>query len=78
MEFSSGVCGMCLNLEVDNVSVSIFSNNCLIKEGDTVKCTSQIVDLPIGPGLLGHVVNTLGNSIDGKGPIEATEHCHPP
>ena len=75
VEFSSGVCGMYLNLEVDNVSVSIFSNDHLIKEGDTVKCTSQIVDLPVGPGLLGHVVDALGNLINGKGPIKAIECC---
>ncbi|KIM59002.1 hypothetical protein SCLCIDRAFT_1188269 [Scleroderma citrinum Foug A] len=73
MEFSSGVRGMCLNFKADNVGVSIFGNSCLIKEGDTVKCTGQIVDVPIGPGLLGHVVNALGNLIDGKGPIEAIE-----
>ena len=60
VEFSSGVHGMCLNLEADNVSVSIFGSDCLIKEGDTVKRTSQIVDIPIGPGLLGHVVDALG------------------
>ena len=56
---------MCPNLEADNVSVSIFSNDHLIKEGDTVKHTGQIVDIPIGPGLLGHVVNVLGDLIDG-------------
>ena len=69
VEFSSGVCGVCLNLEVDNIGVFIFGNDCLIKEGDTVKHTSQIVDLPIGPGLLGHIV-ALGNLINGKGPIK--------
>ena len=76
VEFSSGVRGMCLNLEVDNIGVSIFSNDCLIKEGDTVKLTSQIVDIPVGPGLLGCVVDALpGNPINGKGPIEASERC---
>ena len=75
VEFSSGICGMCLNLEADNVGVSIFSNDHLIKEGDTVKYTGQIVDIPVGPGLLGHVVNALGNPIDSKGPIEAIKHC---
>ncbi|KIM64048.1 hypothetical protein SCLCIDRAFT_23896 [Scleroderma citrinum Foug A] len=74
VEFSSGVRGMCLNLEADNVSVSIFGNSRLIKEGDTVKRTGQIVDVPVGPGLLGHVVDALGNPIDGKGPIEVIEH----
>ena len=51
VEFSSGVCGMCLNLEADNIGVSIFSNECLIKGGNTMKCTSQIVNAPIGPRL---------------------------
>ena len=64
---------MCLNLEADNVGVSIFGSDRLVKEGDTVKCTHQIVDVPIGPGLLGRVVDALGNPIDGKGPIEAVE-----
>jgi len=73
VEFSSGVRGMCLNLEADNVGVSIFGNDRLIKEGDTVKRTGQIVDVPVGPGLLGRVVDALGNPIDGKGPIQAAE-----
>ena len=73
MEFSSGVRGMCLNLEADNVGVSIFGNDRLIKEGDTVKRTGQIVDVPVGPALLGRVVDALGNPIDGKGPIQAAE-----
>lgn len=64
---------MCLNLEADNVGVSIFGNDRLIKEGDTVKRTGQIVDVPVGPGLLGRVVDALGNPIDGKGPIDAAE-----
>ncbi|KAH9935067.1 ATP synthase F1 alpha subunit [Amylocystis lapponica] len=73
VEFSSGVRGMCLNLEADNVGVSIFGNDRLIKEGDTVKRTGQIVDVPVGPELLGRVVDALGNPIDGKGPIKSTE-----
>jgi len=73
VEFSSGIRGMCLNLEADNVGVSIFGNDRLIKEGDTVKRTGQIVDVPVGPKLLGRVVNALGDPIDGKGPIEAAE-----
>ncbi|KAF9054469.1 P-loop containing nucleoside triphosphate hydrolase protein [Panaeolus papilionaceus] len=73
VEFSSGVRGMCLNLEADNVGVSIFGNDRLIKEGDTVKRTGQIVDVPVGPGLLGRVVDALGDPIDGKGPIQAAE-----
>jgi F-type H+-transporting ATPase subunit alpha len=60
-------------LEADNVDVSIFGNDRLIKEGDTVKRTGQIVDVPVGPELLGRVVDALGNPIDGKGPINATE-----
>ena len=75
VEFSSGVCGMCLNLEADNVGVSIFGNGHLTKEGDTVKPTSEIVDVPVGPGLLSHVVDALGNPINGKGPIEAIQRC---
>ncbi|CAD6930538.1 unnamed protein product [Tilletia controversa] len=73
VEFSSGVRGMCLNLEADNVGVSIFGSDRLIREGDTVKRTGQIVDVPVGPNLLGRVVDALGNPIDGKGPIEAAE-----
>ena len=60
---------MCLNLEVDNVSVSIFSNDRLIKEGDTVKCTGQIIDVPVGPRLLGRVVDTLGNPLTTRAPL---------
>ncbi|KAJ7243980.1 mitochondrial ATP synthase alpha subunit precursor [Mycena rebaudengoi] len=64
VEFPSGVRGMCLNLEADNVGVSIFGNDRLIKESDTVKRTGQIVDVPVSPGLLGRVVNALGDPID--------------
>jgi F-type H+-transporting ATPase subunit alpha len=73
VEFSSGVRGMCLNLEADNVGVTIFGSDRLIKEGDTVKRTGQIVDVPVGPELLGRVVDALGNPIDGKGPIASKE-----
>jgi len=73
VEFSSGVRGMCLNLEADNVGVTVFGNDRLIKEGDTVKRTGQIVDVPVGEGLLGRVVDALGNPIDGKGPLKTTE-----
>ncbi|KAK9768451.1 Alpha subunit of the F1 sector of mitochondrial F1F0 ATP synthase [Basidiobolus ranarum] len=69
VEFSSGVQGMALNLEPDNVGIVIFGNDRLIKEGDTVKRTGNIVDVPTGEGLLGRVVDALGNPIDGKGPI---------
>jgi len=70
VEFSSGLKGMALNLEPDNVGVVVFGNDKLIKEGDVVKRTGAIVDVPVGAGLLGRVVDALGNAIDGKGPIE--------
>ncbi|MEZ5921450.1 MAG: F0F1 ATP synthase subunit alpha [Parvularculaceae bacterium] len=73
VEFANGVKGMALNLEQDNVGVVIFGEDREIKEGDTVKRTQTIVDVPVGKGLLGRVVDPLGNPIDGKGPIEAAE-----
>ncbi|MEM8626231.1 MAG: F0F1 ATP synthase subunit alpha, partial [Pseudomonadota bacterium] len=73
VEFPGGIMGMALNLEEDNVGVVIFGSDRDIKEGDTVKRTSSIVDVPAGKGLLGRVVDALGNPIDGKGPIEATD-----
>ncbi len=73
VEFPGGIKGMALNLETDNVGVVIFGNDRSIKEGDVVKRTGAIVDTPVGPGLLGRVVDGLGNPIDGKGPIEHTE-----
>jgi len=73
VEFPNGIKGMALNLESDNVGVVIFGSDQYIKEGDTVKRTSSIVDVPVGKGLLSRVVDTLGNPIDGKGPIEAPE-----
>ncbi len=73
VEFANGVKGMALNLESDNVGVVIFGEDREIKEGDTVKRTKAIVDVPVGKGLLGRVVDPLGNPIDGKGPIEAAE-----
>ena len=69
VEFPGGVKGMALNLETDNVGVVIFGSDSGIKEGDTVKRTGAIVDVPVGDGLLGRVVDALGNPIDGKGPI---------
>nr|BAE40868.1 unnamed protein product [Mus musculus] len=69
VEFSSGLKGMSLNLEPDNVGVVVFGNDKLIKEGDVVKRTGAIVDVPVGEELLGRVVDALGNAIDGKGPI---------
>ena len=73
VEFPGGIMGMALNLENDNVGVVIFGSDRDIKEGDTVKRTNSIVDVPIGNGLLGRVVDGLGNPIDGKGPIDSTE-----
>merc|ERR1711981_632628 len=69
VEFSSGLKGMALNLEPDNVGVVVFGNDKLIKEGDVVKRTGAIVDVPVGSELLGRVVDALGNPIDGAGPI---------
>ncbi|KKC33437.1 F0F1 ATP synthase subunit alpha [Devosia psychrophila] len=73
VEFPGGIKGMALNLETDNVGVVIFGNDRSIKEGDVVKRTGSIVDTPVGMGLLGRVVDGLGNPIDGKGPIVHTE-----
>ncbi len=73
VEFPGGIKGMALNLETDNVGIVIFGGDRDIKEGDTVKRTGAIVDVPVGRGLLGRVVDGLGNPIDGKGPIEETE-----
>ncbi|HMA50956.1 MAG TPA: F0F1 ATP synthase subunit alpha [Magnetospirillaceae bacterium] len=70
VEFDSGIKGMALNLETDNVGVVIFGDDRGIKEGDTVKRTGAIVEVPVGKGLLGRVVDALGNPIDGKGPIK--------
>ncbi|WP_420722628.1 F0F1 ATP synthase subunit alpha [Hwanghaeella sp. LZ110] len=75
VEFPGGVKGMALNLETDNVGVVIFGSDRAIKEGDTVKRTGSIVDVPVGKGLLGRVVDGLGNPIDGKGPIDSTERA---
>jgi F-type H+-transporting ATPase subunit alpha len=73
VEFPGGIKGMALNLETDNVGIVIFGSDSQIREGDTVKRTGTIVDVPVGKGLLGRVVDGLGNPIDGKGPIVATE-----
>jgi F-type H+/Na+-transporting ATPase subunit alpha len=73
VEFPNGIRGMALNLEVDNVGVVIFGSDRDIKEGDTVKRTGAIVEVPVGKELLGRVVDGLGNPIDGKGPIKAKE-----
>src|SRR6202795_5037379 len=69
VEFPNGMKGMALNLEMDNVGVVIFGEDSGIREGDTVKRTGAIVDVPVGRGLLGRVVDGLGNPIDGKGAI---------
>ncbi len=73
VEFSSGLKGLALNLEVDNVGIVIFGNDRLVKEGDVVKRTREIVDVPVGKELLGRVVDPLGTPIDGKGPLDAKE-----
>jgi F-type H+-transporting ATPase subunit alpha len=75
VEFENGVRGMALNLESDNVGIVIFGGDRDIKEGQTVKRTGAIVDVPIGKGLLGRVVDALGNPIDGKGPIHAEKRA---
>ena len=75
VEFPGGIQGMALNLESDNVGVVIFGNDRGIKEGDTVKRTGAIVDVPVGKELLGRVVDGLGNPIDGKGPIKSKQRA---
>src|SRR5260370_16441081 len=75
VEFANGVRGMALNLEIDNVGIVIFGNDREIKEGQTVKRTRAIVDVPVGKSLLGRVVDALGNPIDGKGPIKADKRA---
>ena len=73
LEFPHGIRGMVLNLEEDNVGVALLGNFELIKEGDLVKRTGTIASVPAGKGVLGRVVNALGQPVDGKGPIEAAE-----
>ena len=75
VEFENGVRGMALNLETDNVGIVIFGADREIKEGQTVKRTRAIVDVPVGKGLLGRVVDALGNPIDGKGPIQSDKRA---
>ncbi len=74
LEFPGNIMGMVLNLEADNVGAAILGEDIHIKEGDTVKRTNRIVQVPVGKALLGRVVNAIGQPIDGKGPIEATEY----
>ncbi|KAF3390760.1 hypothetical protein DPV78_011166 [Talaromyces pinophilus] len=69
VEFASGVKGMTMNLEAGQVGVVLFGSDRLVKEGETVRRTGEIVDVPVGPELLGRVVDALGNPIDGKGPL---------
>ncbi|KAL8669908.1 MAG: hypothetical protein Q9168_005527 [Polycauliona sp. 1 TL-2023] len=73
VEFASGVKGMCMNLEAGQVGVVLFGSDRLVKEGETVKRTGEIVDVPVGEAMLGRVVDALGNPIDGKGPIKTSE-----
>ena len=76
IEFPNGVMGMVLNLEEDNVGVVIMGPDIEIKEGDTVKRTGRIIDVPVGEALLGRVVNALGDPLDDKGPITASKRRH--
>ncbi|KHN95347.1 ATP synthase alpha chain [Metarhizium album ARSEF 1941] len=73
VEFASGVKGMCMNLEAGQVGVVLFGSDRLVKEGEAVKRTGAIVDVPVGPELLGRVINALGEPIDGKGPLNTKE-----
>ncbi|MBL8619266.1 MAG: F0F1 ATP synthase subunit alpha [Deltaproteobacteria bacterium] len=75
LEFPGGLAGMVLNLEEDNVGAAIFGDDRGIKEGATVKRTGKIVQVPVGPGLMGRVVDALGNPVDGKGPIQAVAYA---
>src|SRR5512138_2405341 len=73
LEFPGGILGMVLNLETDNVGVAILGEVTHIKEGDVVKRTGKIAQIPVGEGVLGRVIDATGAPLDGKGPIEATE-----
>jgi F-type H+-transporting ATPase subunit alpha len=73
LEFPGGIYGLCLNLEEDNVGVAIMGDDTKIKEGDTVKRTGRIAEIPVGDAVLGRVIDAVGNPLDGKGPIDATE-----
>ncbi|HZA15034.1 MAG TPA: F0F1 ATP synthase subunit alpha, partial [Myxococcaceae bacterium] len=74
VEFQNGVRGLVLNLEEDNVGIAIMGEFRDIREGDAVKRTGQIASVPVGKGLLGRVVNPLGEPLDGQGPIQTAEH----
>jgi F-type H+/Na+-transporting ATPase subunit alpha len=73
VEFSSGVLGLAMNLEEDNVGVAIMGDDTDIKEGDIVKRTGRIAQVPVGEAVLGRVLSAVGEPLDGKGPVEATE-----
>ncbi|MFH1628701.1 MAG: F0F1 ATP synthase subunit alpha [Pseudomonadota bacterium] len=73
VEFPGGIFGLCLNLEEDNVGVAIMGDDSKIKEGDTVKRTGRIAEIPVGDAVLGRVIDAVGQPLDGKGPIKATE-----
>ena len=73
LEFPHGIYGVALNLEEDNVGAALFGETHMIKEGDTVKRTGRIAEVPVGQGLVGRVVNALGEAIDGRGPIETKD-----
>ena len=74
LEFPGNTFGLALNLERDSVGAVVLGEYTHITEGDTVKCTGKILEVPVGPELLGRVVDALGQPIDGKGPINAKEH----
>ena len=74
VEFSGNIFGLCLNLEEDNVGVAIMGDDSKIKEGDTVKRTGRIAEIPVGDAVLGRVIDAVGQPLDGKGPITATEY----
>ena len=74
VSFGDGITGIALNLERDSVGAVVLGDYGKISEGDTVKCTGRIMEVPVGEGLLGRVVDSLGNPIDDKGPIEASRH----
>jgi F-type H+-transporting ATPase subunit alpha len=74
VEFESGVYGMALNLEPDNVGVVIFGEDTAIKEGETVRCTGRIMEVPVGDETIGRIINPLGHPLDGKGPVKSTKH----
>src|SRR4030043_850516 len=73
LEFPGSIFGLCLNLEEDNVGVAIMGDDTKIKEGDTVKRTGRIAEIPVGEAVLGRVIDAVGNPLDGKGPINAKE-----